>query len=191
MFDAAYEGTPPWEIGKPQPAFTRLAAQGLKGRLLDAGCGTGENALLFAAHGLDVTGVDSAPRAIARAQAKAHERGIKATFLVHDALRLGELGGPFDHAIDCGLFHTFSDADRVRYARSLGQAVRSGGSAHILCMRDTGKDWGFGPRRVRPEEIHTTFRSGWRVNAIEASQFEVVDLDRAFGAAWFVALERA
>jgi hypothetical protein len=43
-WDAVYEAsTPaPWDIGRPQPAFVRLADRGLlSGRVLDAGCGTG------------------------------------------------------------------------------------------------------------------------------------------------------
>jgi hypothetical protein len=46
-WDASYTaGTPaPWDIGRPRPAFVRLADEGrLPGRLLCAGCGTGENA---------------------------------------------------------------------------------------------------------------------------------------------------
>ena len=41
-WDEAYAGAPaPWDIGRPQPAFVRLAEQGLlSGRVLDSGCGT-------------------------------------------------------------------------------------------------------------------------------------------------------
>jgi len=40
---------PPWDIGRPQPAFVRLADDGLlRGQVLDAGCGRGEQALLAA-----------------------------------------------------------------------------------------------------------------------------------------------
>ena len=56
---------PPWDISRPQPAFQRLAEQGrLAGRVLDAGCGTGEQTLLAAAHGADALGVDLSPAAI-------------------------------------------------------------------------------------------------------------------------------
>ena len=41
-FDALYaEGTPPWDIGQPQPALQAVAEAGeVRGRVLDSGCGT-------------------------------------------------------------------------------------------------------------------------------------------------------
>src|ERR1039458_5240791 len=51
-FDASYAGTPPWDIGRPQPAFLALAEAGtIRGRVLDVGCGTGEHALMAASMG--------------------------------------------------------------------------------------------------------------------------------------------
>jgi SAM-dependent methyltransferase len=65
-FDAMYAGTPPWDIGRPQPAFLELAERGeLRGRVLDVGCGTGEHALMAASFGLEATGIDTSPTAIA------------------------------------------------------------------------------------------------------------------------------
>jgi SAM-dependent methyltransferase len=133
-FESAYRnGVPPWDIGRPQPAIVRLAEQGLiAGDVIDLGCGTGENALYLASRGLTVVGVDAAPTAIARAEEKARLRGIEAAFLVADALALEALERSFDMGIDCGLFHTFSDADRVRFERSLQRILRAGGRYVLL-----------------------------------------------------------
>ena len=50
-FESVYmQGIPPWDIGRAQPAFAELAERGLlAGRVLDAGCGTGEHTLMAAA----------------------------------------------------------------------------------------------------------------------------------------------
>src|SRR5690242_3209353 len=108
-WDASYQDGPaPWDIGRPQPAIVRLASEGgIAGAVLDAGCGTGENALYVASLGLSVLGVDVAETALTIARAKADERGIGIEFAVADALRLASLGRRFDTVLDCGLFHTF------------------------------------------------------------------------------------
>src|SRR6185503_5067452 len=78
-WDASYQDGPaPWDVDGPQPAIVRLAAAGgFTGAVLDAGCGTGENALHVASLGLPVLGVDVAGTALAIARAKAEERGIE------------------------------------------------------------------------------------------------------------------
>jgi 2-polyprenyl-3-methyl-5-hydroxy-6-metoxy-1,4-benzoquinol methylase len=91
-FDAMYSGTPPWDIGRPQPAFLELAETGaVRGRVLDVGCGTGEHALMAAGMGLDATGVDSAPTAIQLAKRKAEDRTLASRILGTDADVLASL----------------------------------------------------------------------------------------------------
>ena len=80
-FRSSYAGSPPWDIGKPQPAF-EAAADKIVGSVLDAGCGTGEHALFFAARGHAVTGFDFLEEPIAAARRKALERGLNVKFLV-------------------------------------------------------------------------------------------------------------
>jgi 2-polyprenyl-3-methyl-5-hydroxy-6-metoxy-1,4-benzoquinol methylase len=125
-FDALYVGTPPWDIGRPQTAFLEVAQAGeLHGRVLDAGCGTGEHALMAAALRLDATGVDTSSRAIEMAKAKAEERGLSVRFLVWDALQLAALGEHFDTVLDSGLYHVFDDAERpLRREPGVGHAAR-------------------------------------------------------------------
>ena len=110
-FETAYTGQAPWDIGRPQKTFRDVANQ-ITGSILDAGCGTGENALFFASRGQKVTGIDFIEEAISRARRKAAERGLPATFFVMDALALKNLPEPFDDVIDSGLFHIVNDDDR-------------------------------------------------------------------------------
>src|ERR1700680_447386 len=189
-FDAHYASTPPWDIGRPQQAFQRLADTGqLRGRVLDVGCGTGEHALMAAGLGLETTGVDAAPTAIYIAKRKAQERGLTVRFLVADALELPALGTAFETVIDCGLFHIFDDDDRPRYVDSLRPAIRPGGRSHMLCFSDRQPgDWG--PRRVQPEEIEAAFSDGWLIDSIEAATLEVTITDTGV-VAWLAAITRA
>jgi SAM-dependent methyltransferase len=172
-FDAFYAGTAPWDIGRPQAAFLRLAESGLlTGRVLDAGCGTGEHALMCASLGLETTGIDAAPTAIRLARRKAQERGLDARFIVGDALDLGALGEQYDTVIDSGLFHSFEDDDRARLVSSLRAATASGGRYYLLCFTDQQPgEWG--PRRVSQDEIRASFADGWRVDSISGAIFEV------------------
>jgi SAM-dependent methyltransferase len=179
-WDAMYAAgmSAPWDIGRPQPAFVRLADGGLlRGRVLDAGCGSGEHALLAAARGADAVGVDISPRAIGQARRKAAERGLTARFEVADALSLGQLGLTFDTVIDSGLFHVFDDHDRALYVISLASAVRSGGTCYLMCFSDR-QPGGFGPRRVSQDELLAAFSDGWTVTGIVAETFEI---DPQFG----------
>ncbi|HVI75560.1 MAG TPA: class I SAM-dependent methyltransferase [Anaeromyxobacteraceae bacterium] len=171
-FEAAYQGAPPWDIGAPQPEVVRLADEGaFRGAVLDVGCGTGENALMLAARGLSVTGLDGAPTAIARAREKATALGLEVPFLVGDALDLSALRQRFDTVLDCGLFHVFDDEDRKRYARSLGEAVGSGGQVQLLCFSDEEPP-GPGPRRVSEWDLKSAFRGIFVLIRIRPGRFE-------------------
>ena len=188
-FEAAYESTPPWDIGAPQPAFAQLAADGrLRGRVLDVGCGTGEHVLLAAEIGCDAVGVDIVPSAIRLAEAKARDRLLPARFIVGDARQLGSLGEQFDTVMDCGLFHVFDDEDRPRFVDSLAQAVRPGGRYFMLCFSEDEPP-GWGPRRITQAEIRATFVNGWDVESIEPTELQVTIRPEPVRA-WFATIRR-
>jgi SAM-dependent methyltransferase len=174
-WDDAYTASAPapWDIGRPQPVFVRLADAGLlRGRLLDSGCGTGENTLLAAERGADAVGVDFSPLAIGRARGKMAERGIPARFEVADVLDLGQLGLAFDTVIDSGVFHVFDDEDRARYVTSLASVLEPGGTCYLICFSDR-QPGDYGPRRVRQDELRAAFSDGWSVIDIAADTFEL------------------
>ena len=187
-FESAYLGTPPWDIGRPQPAIVRLAETGqITGSVLDVGCGTGENILFLAEQGFVATGIDGAPTAIEKARAKAKGRALEVRFELADALDLSVPGGQFDTVIDSGLFHVFADEERPRFRDSLGRVLRSGGTYFLMCFSDQEPgDWG--PRRVTQAEIRSVFSGAWRVNYIQPSAF---DINGGQAQAWLASISRS
>ncbi len=173
-WDASYrDGPAPWDTGRPQPAVVRLASEGGFARaVLDAGCGTGENALHVASLGLPALGVDVAETALVIARAKAADCRIKAEFAAADALCLGRLGRKFDTVLDCGLFHTFDGGEQPGYVASLASVTEHSGTLHVLCFSDDGP--GTGPHPVSQEELRAAFNpgSGWNVAAIEPDRVQ-------------------
>ncbi|HUY65591.1 MAG TPA: class I SAM-dependent methyltransferase [Acidimicrobiales bacterium] len=188
-FDSSYEGTPPWDIGYPQPAFLGLARSGaLQGSVLDVGCGTGEHTLMAAGLGLDATGIDYSPRAIRLAEQKARERGLDPRFLVADALDLESSNDKYQTVLDCGLFHVFDDRDRVLFVRSLSSTVAPDGRYFMLCFSDQ-QPGTWGPRRVSRAEIESSFAEGWRIESIDRSQIEIT-IDPEGARAWLAIIAK-
>ena len=194
-FQTFYAGKAPWDIDGPQKPFIDVAGQ-ITGFILDAGCGTGDTALFLAGRGHKVTGIDFLEVPIQRAQRKAAERGVQATFLVKDALTLKDWTERFDNVIDSGLFHVFSDEDRLRYVEGLATILKPGGRLFLMCFSDE-EPGTQGPRRVSKKELHAAFAEGWNIESIEPSRYEVrpdlKDLTFSEGGprAWFVVVRRA
>jgi SAM-dependent methyltransferase len=193
-FASAYVGQPPWDVGRPQPPFVAVADR-LGGAVLDAGCGTGDTALFFAARGCRVTGIDFVEEAIRRAWRKAAEANVPAAFLVKDALTLADWAERFDAVIDSGLFHVFSDADRRRYVEGLAAVLKPGGRLYLMCF--SAEELGtHGPRRVSRGELQGAFAGGWEIEAIEPTRVAVrpslKDLTFSEGGpkAWFAVVRR-
>jgi SAM-dependent methyltransferase len=195
-WDASYhDGPAPWDIGQPQPAIVRLAsASGFAGAVLDAGCGTGENALLVASLGLSVLGVDVAETALAMAREKARERNnnraIKVEFALADALQLKRLGRMFQTVLDCGLFHTFDVDERPGYVASLASVTKHDGTLYVLCFSDDGPETG--PHPISLEELRATFTlsDGWNVAAIKPDRIQTRFHGDNGAPAWFATIKR-
>ncbi|HEX9833811.1 MAG TPA: class I SAM-dependent methyltransferase [Mycobacterium sp.] len=171
-FDDAYKTrTAPWVIGEPQPAIVDLERAGLvRGKVLDAGCGTGEHTILLTRLGYDVLGVDAAPTAIEQARENAAEKGVDARFEVADAMSLGA-EPRYDTIVDSALFHIFDAADRARYVARLGAVCKPGALVHVLALSDKGR--GFGPE-VSERVIREAFADGWVLEALDETTYRGV-----------------
>jgi SAM-dependent methyltransferase len=191
-WDASYQDGPaPWDIGRPQPAVVRLASEGgFTGPVLDAGCGTGENALHLSSMGLKVLGVDVAETALAIARERAIDRGIEVEFAVADAMQLERLGRKFETVLDCGLFHTFDQDERSGYLASLSSVTKHGGVLQLLCFSDAGPN--VGPHPISRGELRAAFDLGgeWEVAAVEPDRLQTRFHDEAGAPAWLATVRR-
>jgi cyclopropane fatty-acyl-phospholipid synthase-like methyltransferase len=84
---------------------------------------------------------------------------VPVTFLVKDALTLKDWTERFDTVIDSGLFHVFSDEDRLRYLKGLATVLKAGGRLFLMCFSDE-EPGSQGPRRVSQQELHDAFAQG-------------------------------
>lgn len=183
-------GRRPGTSDAPQGAFVRVAAEhGFAGPVLDAGCGTGEHALLAASLGVPVVGVDLAETAIERARAKAVDRGLDAQFEVADAFELDRLGRTFATVLDCGMFHTCDDEERARYVASLASVTDHDGTLYVLCFSDLAP--AIGPRLIGQDELRSAFdpADGWNVVTIDPGLIQTTFMQDGVPA-WFATINR-
>ncbi len=188
--DAYLEGGALWETGRPQPEVIALCRAGeIAGEVLDAGCGTGENAIHLSGLGLPVTAVDLAPRAVEIARSKAAERGAGIRFAVCDVRSLPFPAGSFDTALDSGVFHVFDDNGKAAYERGLRRVVRPGGRVHVIVWSEhqSGDE---GPARMTRAELRRYFAAGWDRGRIRAGLYETAIHERG-AAAWVASFVRS
>lgn len=176
FWDEVYNGTPPWDLDHPQPAFQALVQNGeiKPGRALDIGCGRGENAIMLAMNGCDVTGIDLAENAISDAKAKALERNVKVHFVVEDVFQMDWLfeEDEFDIVIDSGLFHVMADEERQVFAQQVHRVLKKGGKYFMLCFSDLEPGEYKLPRRLSKTEIADTFSPLFNIIYIKDAVFD-------------------
>ncbi len=109
-----------------------LLFEGLSGRLLDAGVGTGRN-LPFYPAGSSVVGIDISLAMLARAERRRSQSRAAAVELKQmDVTRLEFPAASFDAAVATFLFCVLPDELQVAALRELSRAVKPGGPIRLL-----------------------------------------------------------
>ena len=108
----------PWDIQRHQPALERVSST-FTGRVLDVGCGLGDNARWVATlpSVTQVLSIDLAPAAIAEAKNRGLGTAAPLTFEVKDLFAPDTIAPPssFDTLLDSAVFHCIGD-DKVSTA---------------------------------------------------------------------------
>jgi SAM-dependent methyltransferase len=169
-FGELIEDRAPWDIGEPQPVVRDLVTTGqVNGDVLDAGCGLGQNAVLFAEHGHHVTAFDAAPNALERGRRLAAEHGVDVSFQLADATDLPDFGREFDTIVDSALYHCLNEPQRRDYVRALRERAKPGGVLHLLCFSDARPAVSPAAHHISEAELREVFATGWELEHLRAA----------------------
>jgi SAM-dependent methyltransferase len=155
------EGMPhagvPWDIGAPQPIVVEWEGAGrFRGHVLDAGCGTGDNAIFLASRGLRVTAVDIAPTAIETARG----RGDGVDWVVGDS---AAFTGQFDTVLASALIHCVPAEQRSGLAAALRNAAVDGALLNLTSLAVEES-----PFDVTESELRTALEDGgWEITRFD------------------------
>lgn len=168
-----YKDVEPWDIGGPQPVIVRLAEQGqFQGRVLDVGCGRGDNALFLAQRGHRVTAFDISPAAIQRADDRARSLGLDVEFVVADAITLKGIEGQYNTVIDSAQYHGLDPEQRRLYITALHRATEPDALLHIACFSDAVPKEMLAPNRCSETDIYETLTGGgWNITDFEPTTY--------------------
>ena len=145
-WNAAYEvGETPWDKGYASPPLIEfLNFQPILGRVLVPGCGAGHDVRALAAEGVEVIGLDIAPRGIDKAETFPVSCGER--YELGDFLNLGK---QYHHSFDWIVEHTclcaIDPSEREAYARSVAQALKPDGKYLAIFFREVSDYQGNGP----------------------------------------------
>jgi ubiquinone/menaquinone biosynthesis C-methylase UbiE len=105
--------------------------EGMSGRLLDAGIGTGRNCAFYPREAI-VTGIDTSPAMLERARARCPKLAAGHRLHKMDVTALAFPAASFDAAVSSFLFCVLPDSQQVPALRELGRVVKPGGLIRLL-----------------------------------------------------------
>jgi SAM-dependent methyltransferase len=181
--DSYAAGQLPWDTGEPEPLLVEFVTSGgvRPTQTLEIGAGTGTNSIWLAERGFEVLGVDLAPLAVERANAKLDSRPLTCRFATLDILADPPPGGPFQFIFDRGCFHVFDEPEeRLRFAAQVAAALAPGGLWLSLIGSTEGPPREVGPPRRSAREVVQAIEPALEIVELRAADF------RSHGAkAWF------
>jgi SAM-dependent methyltransferase len=167
-------GQLPWDTGEPDPLLVEFVTSGriTPGLTLEIGAGTGTNAIWMAERGFDVLGVDVAPLAVEKAEAKMAKRALNCRFAACDFLAAPPSGGPFQFVFDRGCFHVFDEPEkREQFAAHVAASLAPGGYWLSLIGSTEGPPREIGPPRRSARDISQAVEPVLEIVELRSTEF--------------------
>jgi SAM-dependent methyltransferase len=181
----------PWDIGRASADLKQVVENGTLRpcRVVELGCGSGNDAIYLAVRGFDVTAIDIAPRALSQAEKKARDAGVKVRWLHADVLDPPELE-PFDLIYDRGCYHAVRRQNAAGYVTTLRRLSRPGTQVLILAGNANEPHPHYGPPRVREADIRADFGPWFQFQWLRETRFDTTEPNGKGALAWSILLRR-
>ncbi len=185
------DGGDRWERGEPAPPLARWVTgpdAPPPGRALVPGCGRGHEALMLAAAGWQVTGLDLVAAPLADARAAAAGRGLEERVRFEQGdffARSTELAGSFDLMLEHTCYCAIDPKRRDDYADAAVRVLAPGGRLAGLfwaCGNDSGPPWA-----CSQEELEARFGPRLEIERLEPA---VGSFDNRAGELFMIARRR-
>ncbi len=167
-------GDTPWEAGKPDfnliEIVTKNPIQSCK--VLDIGCGTGDNCIWLAQNGFQVVGIDTSDEAIEKAKEKASKTKVECDFMIANFHKSKIQAAPFGFVLDRGCFHSFnSKDDRRQFAQNAANHLDNAGIWLTIVGNADEDRQGPGPPQWTAGEIILAVEPYFEILLLQSSHF--------------------
>jgi methyl halide transferase len=160
---------PPWDLGQAAPPFTSFLAahpELTPGKTAALGSGLGNDALLFAQQGFEVTGFDFVEVAVLGATQAAANAKLAATFLQRDLFELGrEFANQFDYVVEHTCYCAIEPTRRDEYVQLVYEILKPGG--HLIGLFWAHDRQGGPPFGSDAAELRDRFANRFKILSFE------------------------
>jgi SAM-dependent methyltransferase len=174
-FEGRYQsGDTPWDHGMVDYNLIDIVSRHRVDpcRILDIGCGSGENAIWLAQQGFEVVACDLSPTAIRQAKDKLQAADSDVCFLVADFLADPIPDAPFGFVFDRGCLHCMDDeSERKSFVEKVSGLLEEGGHWLSLIGNADEGERDVGPPQLTASELVSTVESHFEILSLCSGHF--------------------
>lgn len=174
-FEERYKtGDTPWDHGTPDGNLIDMVIQRPipTCKVLDVGCGTGDNAIWLAQQQFEVTACDISQTAIEKAKERASKADVHCSFIVVDFLNNSIPASNFGFVFDRGCLHSFhTNRKRKRFAKNVARILREDGLWLTLAGNADEQIREFGPPKLTAKKLLAAVEPYFEIISLASGHF--------------------